>query len=47
MIIYNGVPLTWKEVYKICGLCAEDFLHDHVGSWENFIECLERWEDGK
>lgn len=45
MIKHKGVAYSWQQVYKICGLCSEDFLHDSVGSWEWFLECLEKWED--
>lgn len=47
MITHNGIKYNWEQVYKICGLAAEDFTHGHVGSWEHFIKCLEKWEDGK
>ena len=43
----NGIVYTWDQIYKICGLCAEDFLFDSVGSWEHFLECLEKWEVAK
>lgn len=43
----NGIVYTWDDVYKISGLCAEDFLHDSEGSNAYFLECLEKWEDGK
>ena len=46
MIKHKGVAYSWQLVYKICGLCKEDFLHDSAGSWEYFVECLEKWEDG-
>ena len=45
MIQHNGIKYSWQQVYKISGLCAEDFLHDSVGSWEHFIECVSKWED--
>ena len=45
MINHKGVAYSWQLVYKICGLCKEDFLHDSEGSWEHFIRCLEKWED--
>ena len=44
MIKHNGESYGWNAVYLISGLCAEDFLHDSVGSWEWFLECLEKWE---
>ena len=47
MINHKGVACSWQQVYKISGLCSEDFLHDSEGSWEHFIRCLEKWEDGK
>lgn len=47
MITHNGIKYNWGQVYKICGLCPEDFTHDNVGSWEHFLECLEKWEEGK
>lgn len=30
----------WNAIYLISGLCREDFLHDPVGSLEQFEECL-------
>ena len=47
MIKHNGINYTWEQVYKISGLCSEDFLYDNEGSWKHFIQCLEKWEDGK
>jgi hypothetical protein len=47
MIKHNGISYTWEQVYKISGLVQEDFLHDSVGSWEWFLECLEKWEEGE
>lgn len=44
MIKHNGISYTWEQVYKISGLVQEDFLHDGVGSWGSFLECLEKWE---
>lgn len=43
----NGIIYTWDDVYKISGLCYEDWLHDSEGSNAWFIECLEKWEEGK
>ena len=45
MIQHNGIKYSWQQVYKICGLCTEDFTHDYSGSWGEFIKCLENWED--
>ena len=50
MITHNGIShsgeyYTWELVYKISGLCQDDFTYDSTGSWEYFIQCLERWED--
>lgn len=47
MIKHNGIKYNWEQVYKICGLCREDFTHDYIGSFEHFIECLDKWEEGK
>lgn len=44
-ITYKGQFYNWNAVYKICGLCWEDFLYDSTGSWQYFEECLEKWED--
>ena len=44
-ITVHGIAFTWEEVYKISGLCQDDFTYDSTGSWEYFIQCLERWED--
>lgn len=43
----NGIVYTWEQVYKICGLCMEDWIHDPVGSNQYFLECLEKWEESK
>lgn len=45
MIKHNGEWYGWNAVYLISGLVQEDFTHDSVGSWEHFIECVEKWED--
>ena len=45
MIKHNGEYYGWNAVYLISGLVQEDFLHDSVGSWEHFIDCLEKWDD--
>lgn len=44
MIKHNGEWYGWNAVYLISGLCAEDFTHDSVGSWEHFINALKVWE---
>lgn len=44
-IKHNGEHYSWDAVHLISGLVQEDFLHDSVGSWEWFLECLENWED--
>lgn len=52
MLITNKIGITyktqfysWASVYKICGLCREDFLFDSEGSNAYFLECLNKWED--
>jgi len=40
-LIYKDKSYYWSEVYKICGLCREDFMYDNSGSWSYFVECLE------
>lgn len=47
MITHNGIKYNWIKYIKICGLCKEDFLFDSEGSNIYFLECLEKWEDGK
>lgn len=44
MIKHNGECYGWNAVYLISGLVQEDFLHDSVGSWEWFLECLGKSE---
>ena len=47
MITHNGIKYNWEQVYKICGLCKQDFDYDPTGSVAYFQECLTKWDDGK
>ena len=41
MITHKNTKYSWEDVYKISGLCAEDFTHDPTGSWAHFTKCVE------
>lgn len=43
-IIMGGDFYNWSKVYKLCGLCSEDFLWDSEGSWKHFEECFNNFE---
>ena len=40
-----GIAYTWKEVYIISGLVAEDVKYDPVGCFGDFLERLEEEEE--
>ena len=44
-VFYNNEFYSWEQVYKVSGICMEDWLHDPIGSQQYFEECLLKWED--
>ena len=47
LMTINGKWYSLSEIYRISGLCFEDFIHDNQGSFDWFMKCLEKFEDGQ
>jgi hypothetical protein len=41
----HGKNLSWDEIYKICGLVAEDFEYDPEGSYDTLVEEYANYEE--
>lgn len=39
-VFCDGVHYTWNDVYKLSGLCKDDFRYDSTNSWETFKKYL-------